>query len=228
MQAEPDPQEPVGPARGGYPGPDQGLDQMKSVRGLLAHGGVWKHEMREKGSRPPRPRSQPAIIPVVSSWFETYGYASILDELVIGAYPLDAADVGQLQGLGIQRVLNLVQEREYRAGEREAVEAAYAAAGIEEHRLDFTDFGDLPAKGIDIAVAQILGWLTEDWRTYLHCRAGWQRSAAVAAGVVAVRENLEIEDALAFVQARKPTADPLPHQVSDLRRWWHARRRPDA
>ena len=60
-------------------------------------------------------------------------------------------------------------------------------------------------------------------RTYLHCRAGWQRSAAVAAGIVAVREGMEIEDALAFVQLRKPSADPLPHQREDLRRWWEQR-----
>jgi len=57
----------------------------------------------------------------------------------------------------------------------------------------------------------------------VHCRAGWQRSAAVAAAVVAVRDGLDIDEALAYVQARKPSADPLPHQREDLRRWWAAR-----
>jgi hypothetical protein len=66
-------------------------------------------------------------------------------------------------------------------------------------------------------------WLDEGVRTYLHCRAGWQRSAAVAAGVVAVRTRREIEAALDYVQLRKPSADPLPHQREDLRRWWAAR-----
>jgi hypothetical protein len=45
----------------------------------------------------------------------------------------------------------------------------------------------------------------------------------VAAGVVALRDGLDIEEALAFVQRRKPSADPLPHQREDLRRWWDER-----
>ena len=38
-----------------------------------------------------------------------------------------------------------------------------------------------------------------------------------------MREGIDIDEALAYVQARKPTADPLPHQREDLRRWWAAR-----
>jgi len=57
----------------------------------------------------------------------------------------------------------------------------------------------------------------------VHCRAGWQRSAAVAAGVVALHEGMGIDEALAYVQTRKPSADPLPHQREDLRRWWRTR-----
>jgi hypothetical protein len=45
----------------------------------------------------------------------------------------------------------------------------------------------------------------------------------VAAGVVAVRTGREIEAALDYVQRRKPSADPLPHQREDLRRWWTSR-----
>ena len=60
-------------------------------------------------------------------------------------------------------------------------------------------------------------------RIYVHCRAGWQRSAAVAAGVVALRRGIDIDAAVRYVQARKPSADPLPHQRDDLHRWWKAR-----
>jgi predicted protein tyrosine phosphatase len=65
--------------------------------------------------------------------------------------------------------------------------------------------------------------LEDGKRTYLHCRAGWQRAAAVAAGVVALREGTDVDKALAIVQERKPSADPLPHQREDLRRWWEER-----
>jgi len=143
--------------------------------------------------------------------------------LTIGAYPLDADDVSMLEWVGVERVLNLVEDEEYRPGEREAVEEALASAGIEEHRLNLTDYGGLPAEDLESAVLEVNAWLDDGARTYLHCRAGWQRSAAVAAGVVALRGGIDIDQALAYVQSRKPSADPLPHQRDDLRRWWASR-----
>jgi protein-tyrosine phosphatase len=159
----------------------------------------------------------------VSNWFRSYGFGSVLDGLMIGAYPLDADDVETLTFHGVQRVLNLVEDEEYRRGERDAVQRALAAAGIEEHRLRLVDYGGLSAGAIEEAVQEVSAWLHEGASTYLHCRAGWQRSAAIAAGVVAVHEGIDIDRALALVQARKPSADPLPHQCDDLRSWWAGR-----
>ena len=159
----------------------------------------------------------------MSSWFRSYGFADVFDGLLIGAYPLDEVDVSMLASLGVQRVLNLAEESEYRPGDRDAVETALDASGIEEHRLPLPDYGGLPPGLIERAVQDVLAWLGEGKRTYLHCRAGWQRSAALAAGVVAIREHMDIDDALALVQSRKPSADPLPHQRDDLRRWWDSR-----
>ena len=158
----------------------------------------------------------------VSTWFRTYGFSGVLDGLTIGAYPLDQADVEVLQWLGVERVLNLVEDAEYRRGERRAVREALATAGIEERRLRLVDHGNLSISHLDAAVHLIGDWLDDGRRIYVHCRAGWQRSAAVAAGVVALRTGIGIDDALARVQARKPSADPLPHQRDDLRRWWQA------
>lgn len=159
----------------------------------------------------------------MSNWFRTYGFADIDDGFVIGAYPLDADDVAMLEWMGIDRLLNLVEDEEYRAGERDAVKAALSSAGIKEYRLSLTDYGGLPAPALEAAVQEISQWLDEGRRAYVHCRAGWQRSAAIAAGVVAVRNGLEIDDAIAYVQARKASADPLPHQRQDLRHWWELR-----
>ena len=57
-------------------------------------------------------------------------------------------------------------------------------------------------------------------RSYVHCRAGWQRSAAVAAGAVAVFNDVDISTSLAWVRRQKPSANPLPHQRADLFEWW--------
>jgi hypothetical protein len=49
----------------------------------------------------------------------------------------------------------------------------------------------------------------------------------VAAGVVAARTGMDIDEAVDAVRRRKPSADPLPHQREDLRRWWEGRRGAD-
>lgn len=164
----------------------------------------------------------------MSRWFRSYGFAEVLDDLLVGAYPLDRQDVATLEQVGVRRVLNLTEDQEYRPGDREEVQRALGSAGIEERRLHLTDYGGLPPAALEAAVEEVNSWLDQGVRTYLHCRAGWQRSAAVAAGVVAVRTAREIEDALDYVQLRKPSADPLPHQREDLHRWWAGRADPGA
>lgn len=159
----------------------------------------------------------------MSRWFRSYGFADVADRLLVGAYPLDEEDVAMLARLHITRVLNLVEDAEYPDGAREAASQALMAAGISESRLPMPDYGGLPAPQIDSAVQTVSGWLDQNETVYLHCRAGWQRSAALAAAVVASRNGLGLDPALAQVQARKPSADPLPHQREDLARWWAGR-----
>lgn len=160
---------------------------------------------------------------MVSDWFQTYGFAEVHRGLLIGAYPLDEYDVRLLASMTVRRVLNLVEDDEYAPGRRELVASALAAAGIEERRLQLTDYGRLPPEPLEQAVLQVVTWMDEGQLAYVHCRAGWQRSAAVAAGAVAVYDGLDIPEALAYVQRRKPSAEPLPHQLEDLEAWWHAR-----
>ena len=159
----------------------------------------------------------------MSRWFRRYGFADVFDGLLIGAYPLDSDDVEMLERVGVQRVLNLCEDSEYKYGEHEAVHGALSRAGIDERRLALVDYGGLRDDELEGAVQEVNQWLDEGERTYLHCRAGWQRSAAVAAGVVAIRRGVDIDEAVAYVRSRKPSADPLPHQREDLRRWWASR-----
>ena len=159
----------------------------------------------------------------MSSWFRSYGYASVYDHLIVGALPLDEADVRMLAALGVSRVLNLVEDDEYGRGSRRKVERALATAEISECRLSTVDYGALSPALLDQATRQVNSWLDDGEIVYLHCRAGWQRSAAVAAGAIALRDGIDIDAALAQVQRLKPNADPLPHQREDLQRWFDLR-----
>jgi len=159
----------------------------------------------------------------MTDWFEHFGYAEVADDLLVGAYPQDADDVAVLRGEGVTRIFNLVSDVEYDEGARAACCAALEAAAIEERRLELVDYGGLLPGQIELGVRTVMGWLRDGERVYLHCRAGWQRSAAIAAGVVALREQIEPDEALERIRARKPTAVPLPHQRDDLLRWWSMR-----
>ncbi|HEX3616292.1 MAG TPA: dual specificity protein phosphatase family protein [Solirubrobacteraceae bacterium] len=159
----------------------------------------------------------------MSSWFRTYGYTSVYDRLIVGALPLDESDVRMLSALGVSRVLNLVEDGEYGRGERRKVERALAKEDIVEVRLSTEDYGALTPELIEQSTAQVNRWLDDGEVVYLHCRAGWQRSAAVAAGAIALRDGIDLDTALDQVQRLKSTADPLPHQREDLRRWFDAR-----
>jgi ADP-ribosyl-[dinitrogen reductase] hydrolase len=159
----------------------------------------------------------------MSDWFERFGHAEVADGLVTGAYPTDAEDVAVLAADGISCVFNLCQDVEYEGGDREAVEAAMRAAGIQERRLELIDYGGLLPGAIERAATSVAVWLEDGERVYLHCRAGWQRSTTVAAAALALRDGIEPDEALARIKRRKPSAEPLPHQLQDLRRWWRLR-----
>jgi len=79
------------------------------------------------------------MIREMSRWFQTYGFAEVHDRLVVGAVPLDAADVRLLVAFGVTRVLNLVEDREYHPGARDEVTRALADADILEERQPNTE-----------------------------------------------------------------------------------------
>jgi protein-tyrosine phosphatase len=161
----------------------------------------------------------------MSEWFEHFGFAEVGANLLMGAYPQDAQDVGALADAGVTRIFNLVQDVEYDAGARDACVAALAAVGIDERRVELVDFGRVPPEQIEAAAQAVLGWLDEGERVYVHCRAGWQRSATVVTAIVALREGVLPNRALELLRERKPTASPLSHQLADLLDWWRLRER---
>ena len=159
----------------------------------------------------------------MSGWFAHFGFGQVGDGLLIGAYPQDADDVAALVEAGVTCVFNLVQDVEYEDGGREACETALADAGILEERVEVIDFGNLLPGHIERAVQTVRPWLADGESVYVHCRAGMQRSATVAAAIIALEEGVEPTEALRRVSERNPRANPLEHQRQDLVRWWKAR-----
>jgi atypical dual specificity phosphatase len=162
----------------------------------------------------------------MSDWFEHFGFAEVGDDLLMGAYPQDADDVAALSEAGVTAVFNLVQDVEYELeGGRDACATALANAGIREKRVEVVDYGNLLPGHIEMATRTVLAWLDDGERVYVHCRAGMQRSATVAAAIIALHEGVEPVEALDRVRERNPRANPLSHQRKDLLRWWEKRSR---
>lgn len=159
----------------------------------------------------------------MSDWFERYGFGEVADRLITGAYPLDAEDVARLAAMGVGVVHNLCEDSEYDGAQRDDVRAALSDAGVAEHRRPLVDYGRLSGDDLEAVVDAVTADLDDGRTVYLHCRAGWQRSSAVAAAVVARREGIPLPVALARVRERRPQAEPLPHQRADLFTWWSAR-----
>jgi atypical dual specificity phosphatase len=162
----------------------------------------------------------------VSDWFEVYGFGAIDAQLLTGAVPIDARDVAALHAAGVTAVLNLCQATEYEDGARAQVEVAYADAGISEQRFETIDYGHLPPGLLEQASGAALELIADGEVVYLHCRAGWQRSATVAAATIARRDDVEPDAALGVVRLARPVTQPLGHQLEDLWRWWRARASP--
>jgi atypical dual specificity phosphatase len=132
--------------------------------------------------------------------------------------PHATAHVEALDAEGVRTVINLCEEHEYWDDEREAVEAAFLRARIDEHRLPVPDGATIPPHVLDRAVAA-----AADDTAYVHCRGGRERSAAVAVALLATRRGVSIDEALADAQGRWPTCHPLPWQIAGVRAWAAAR-----
>jgi atypical dual specificity phosphatase len=141
-------------------------------------------------------------------------FSRLSARLLGGRVPYLAEHVADLRDAGVTAVVNLCEDAEYWAGERDAVAAAYAEAGIEEYHLPVSDGGTVPAAVLDEAVG-----IARDHVLYVHCRGGRERSATVAVAVVARTDGIAVDEALARVSERRPEFRPLPWQIDAVRRW---------
>ena len=144
----------------------------------------------------------------------------VAEGLMLANLPFEARHVEALAGEGIDLVLNMCEDREYWPGQRDAVEAAYRSAGLEENRdLRLVDLEDHPLELFDTAVGIIEGAKNDRRNTMVHCRGGIERSATIAAAALVARDGLTGSEAIARIQSIAPQAWPLPGQRASLEEW---------
>jgi atypical dual specificity phosphatase len=74
---------------------------------------------------------------------------------------------------------------------------------IDGPQNDYEDF--------ETAAETLLELLADDHVVFVHCTAGVSRSGSVVAAALAPRRETSVEDAVEFVQERRPAVHPHPH-----------------
>lgn len=113
------------------------------------------------------------------------------------ASPPTRADWAALERAGITAVLNLTTRDN--AVLRRQLGGAY-------HRVTLSDGARVDPALVEAAVHQVHVWLGDRLRVLVHCHAGRNRSALVAARVAQRLLGLTGDEAVAHVRARRPRA----------------------
>ncbi len=146
--------------------------------------------------------------------------------IAAGRNPLSVRDVADLRAAGITHVLDLREENEWAAPRfgGDAVEAM-AKMGINRMHLPVTDMGAPNPLDFDRANAWIEKALAlPNAKVYLHCRAGMERTAAIALAFWIAREGISYDAAFRNLKGKRPIFKPLPSQERAVKEWMAARK----
>ena len=146
--------------------------------------------------------------------------------IAAGRNPLSVRDVASLRASGITHVLDLREEAEWtlpRFG-GQAIDAM-ARLGIQRMHLPVKDMGAPDALDLDRAVAWIEKALAQgNARVFLHCRAGMERTAAVAIAFWVAREGISYDAAFRNLRGKRAIFQPLPAQERAVKEWMAGRK----
>lgn len=139
------------------------------------------------------------------------GWSAIVGGLIIGEYPVPADVPWLVSRVGVNAVVNLQDHHDLaaRALPVATLERCYAEHEVEFHHLPTEDTPDAILAGIDGAV-DLLSRLRDEGRTtYLHCNAGANRAPTFAIAWLHAGRGLDLDQAIALVQSRRPCAPYL-------------------
>lgn len=96
---------------------------------------------------------------------------------------------------------------------------AWRAIGVQALSFPTQDWIGIPPARFDEVVGTILEQRAGGQSVLLHCLAGVNRAPTMAAAVLCRSHRLSPEEAVARVQAVRPSAAPTPQQMGSLRAW---------
>jgi atypical dual specificity phosphatase len=188
------------------------------VVGVTQHPSYWNSKSALLGAAPDVPSHQQVY---ATSGLPAFEFDRIEDWLLAGRNPLTAIDVEQMLAQGVTHVLDLREEQEWRHPRfgAEAV-AALQARGVERLHLPVVDTLGPSPEQFEAACAFLAAAERQPGaRVYVHCRGGWERTAAVLTAYVARRDALPWRDALCLLQGQRDKFRLWPAQETAVRAW---------
>lgn len=163
------------------------------------------------------------VMPILRS----FTWDEIAPGVHAGRAPIFRRDIWRLRARGITHILDLREDLEWdgpgRRGGSAIVEIE--TLGLSRLCVAIRDMGTPSVRHLDEAVAYLDAALHLGGSVYVHCRAGVQRTGAIAAAWFARQQRCSIDEAVERLRERRPDFEPMVFQVAAARDWLIQRKR---
>ena len=155
-----------------------------------------------------------------------FEFSSLSDRLLAGRAPLTRADVAALRERGVRRVLDLRERAEWSGPGQigSAAIAALAEAGLDRLHIPVRDLSAPSAAALDACHDFLARSAALDGATYVHCRGGRERTAAVLVAHLAWERGWSFTEALDELRGGRSELAPLAGQRAAVEAWLRAPR----
>jgi protein-tyrosine phosphatase len=132
-------------------------------------------------------------------------YTEVIDRLYVGSSPLAPKDIKELKKMGITAVMNLQTDADmlFWRIDWDKMNRTYAKSDIKVYRYPIRDFDkEMLAEKLEGGIALLDSILAMEYKVYLHCNAGLNRSPTMAVGYLVRKMRISRHDAARLIMAR--------------------------
>jgi rhodanese-related sulfurtransferase len=157
------------------------------------------------------------VMPILRS----FTWDEIAPGVHAGRAPIFRRDIWRLRARGVTHILDLREDLEWDGPGRRggSAIAEIEMLGLSRLCVAIRDMGTPSVRHLDEAVAYLDAALHLGGSVYVHCRAGVQRTGAIAAAWFARQQRCSIDEAVEQLRERRPDFEPMVFQVAAARDW---------
>jgi ADP-ribosylglycohydrolase/rhodanese-related sulfurtransferase len=178
----------------------------------------WSHV---EAPRPTDSDPEAEAIGYVMPILRSFTWDEIAPGVHAGRAPIFRRDIWRLRARGVTHILDLREDHEWDGPGRRggSAIAEIDVLGMSRLSVAIRDMGTPSERHLDEAVAYLDAALHLGGSVYVHCRAGVQRTGAIAAAWFARQQRCSVDEAVERLRERRPDFEPMVFQVMAAREW---------